>query len=243
MFKFIEKDEYVEVVIDNSPHNLFDINDLKSLESKIEEYIEKPGLIIYGNSGIFSYGVDYNSIKKLSSSEIESCIRYIKRVFNKIRLFNGYVVSAVEGVALDEGFELALMSDYIIVEPSARIGLSRNRLKNFFSLGGFSRIVERGGEHTFNKILFEGGILSGEYAYQLKIIDFIDENPIWYARDLIGLMIDEYGYEGIHNIKSYMREKYIHQDISLSSIEDQILDRFLLKYDFKKLFEVFNHEI
>lgn len=243
MFKFIEREDFVEIIIDNPPNNLFNVDDLRLLESKIDGYVDKSGLIFYGESGIFSYGIEYDSLRNLSNSEIESHLRYIKRILNKIKLFDGYVVTAVEGVALDEGFELALMSDYIIVEPNARIGFSKNRLKYFFSFGGFNRLIERGGEHIFNKVLFEGGILTGDYAYQLKIADFIEENPIWYARDLISLMIDEYGRETVQIIKSYMKEKYIHHDTSITSIEDQIFDRLVLQYDLKKLLEIFKHNI
>jgi len=231
----------LRIELSNPPLNLLTLNDVKELEDILLRNKNQVILIISGEGNNFSYGLDYKEFSGLSSEDIESRLRYIKRVFNLLRLFNGFVISAVEGIALDEGFELMLMSDYIIAKPTVRLGYSKDRVRYPISLGGFRRIISKAGETLLYKILFEGGTISGEYAYSNRLIEFIDDDPLGYAYKLADYFIMIYGEEGIRNIKSLLKEKYVHYDSILLSIEDTLLERTVLQYELSSLFTNLRH--
>jgi len=84
------------------------------------------------------------------------------------------IVTAINGLALGGGFEIALLSDIIIAEEGAKFGLPEIKLGLMPGIGG-TLIAKTIGKHEAMNLILTGDPISAERAYQLGIIQKISK--------------------------------------------------------------------
>jgi len=224
--------DIVKIIIDNPPDNLI----TKEFLEKIDEIIGKIGnkiLMFKGENNMFSKGLDRSIFLEMDEHSILNYLKFIRRIFRRIYLHNNLVISVIEGYAIDEGFELMLMSDIIFSDANAMIGYKKFIDGIPFSLTGFTRIVNRTCYRDSLKILLKG-LLNAEEAFEYGLVDYISKEPYREALSFINDLLEKFGLERLSYIKDFYKEKFIHGDASLNMIEEEILERMLYKEYLKK---------
>jgi cyclohexa-1,5-dienecarbonyl-CoA hydratase len=85
-------------------------------------------LVIRGNDNAFSAGID---LKEHTRDKVSRLVQMFHRIFESMRLLDVIAVSAVQGVALGAGFELAIGSHLVVATESARFGVPEVKLGLF----------------------------------------------------------------------------------------------------------------
>ena len=219
---------YMIIKINNPPDNLLTEDILRNLFNMIEDD-NTPFIIIRGLSNVFSKGLDLKIDGNIEDEEMFSKLKFVMRVFNRIRLYRGFIYSVLEGPALDEGFELALMSDYIYAARGVEVGVPKI-IKGLPALAFFSRLIERLGEAGFYTMIQNKGVIDSELAYKLGLIDELSDNPFDDALNDITELLEYYTGDAIRILKDYIIEKYIHYDVLARNIEERILEKLHLRY-------------
>ena len=101
-------------------------------------------IILSGEGRSFCAGADLELIRSLgSASEILEWIELTSSLTKTIVDLNKYVIAAVHGYAAGTGFSLALASDFIVADRSARFALSYANVGLVPDLGLTKLLVER----------------------------------------------------------------------------------------------------
>jgi cyclohexa-1,5-dienecarbonyl-CoA hydratase len=123
---------YVEVSSENgvavlqlnrSPDNMLNIAMMEEINSKLLELRSRPDLkvlLIRGNRESFSCGID---VADHTRARVNRTIQVFHRIFETIRMLEVVSIAAVQGKALDGGFELALGCNLIMASDSASFSL------------------------------------------------------------------------------------------------------------------------
>ena len=82
-------------------------------------------------------------------------------------------LSAVNGQCLGGGFEGALVTDFLIVERNAKLGLPEIAFNTFPGMGALSLLTRRAGSALAEQIVSSGSIYSGEEMFDLGIADIL----------------------------------------------------------------------
>jgi len=225
-------EDFVKIIIDNPPDNLITKEFLEGI-SKIIDKIDNKLLVLKGENNVFSKGLDRDLFHGMDEDNILNYLKYVRRIFRRIYLHNNLVISIIEGYAIDEGFELMLMSDIIFSDINAMVGYMKFIDGVPFSLTGFTRIVDRTCYRGSLKILLKG-LLNAEEAFEYGLIDYISKDPYREAMSFINDLLKRFGLERLSYIKDFYKEKFVHRDESLNMIEEDILERMLYKGDLKR---------
>lgn len=104
-----------EAMVDELLHHLLEIKDDSSIN----------GVILTGNAGFFSAGLDVLELYPLSKNEIEKFWVKFNRLLIEIFSFPKLIFSAITGHSPAGGTVLAIMTDYrIMAEGNYKIGLN-----------------------------------------------------------------------------------------------------------------------
>ena len=82
-------------------------------------------------------------------------------------------ISLVQGQALGGGFELALSSDLIIAENSAKLGFPEILLNLFPGMGAYSLLARRISPRAAEELLLSGKILPAAQLHEMGVIDIL----------------------------------------------------------------------
>jgi enoyl-CoA hydratase/carnithine racemase len=80
------------------------------------------------------------------------------------------VISAINGVAVGEGLEIALSSDFRIASDKAKMGFPEAKIGLIPASGGCSRIVKQLGIMRAKELYLGGDILTAEEAHTLGLV-------------------------------------------------------------------------
>ena len=80
-------------------------------------------------------------------------------------------LSAVNGQCLGGGFEGALVTDFLVVERDAKLGLPEIGFNTFPGMGAVSLLTRRAGQALAERIISSGSIYSGQELFDLGIVD------------------------------------------------------------------------
>ena len=127
---------------------------------------------------VFSYGGDLALFSSLiKSRDRDALLHYAKLcidgIYARIKNFDSSVItiSLVQGEALGGGFELALTSNFIIAEETARMGFPEILFNLFPGMGAYSLLTRRIGVNKAEEIILGGKIYE---AHELKEIGLVD---------------------------------------------------------------------
>lgn len=113
------------------------------------------------------------------------------RLFDKIEAIEKPVVAAIHGTALGGGLELALVCDYRIAVPSAKVGLPEVHLGLLPGAGGTQRLPRLVGAQVALDIMVGGAPVKAAKALELGILDALASegtlraDAIAFARDIV----------------------------------------------------------
>jgi DSF synthase len=82
-------------------------------------------------------------------------------------------LSAVNGRCLGGGFEGALVTDFLIVERNAKLGLPEIAFNSFPGMGAVSLLTRRAGPALAEQIISSGSIYSGQEMFDLGVVDIL----------------------------------------------------------------------
>ena len=128
--------------------NAFNFELLRTLKDEIDALRFKTDIrvIIITGAGekAFSAGADLKERRTFSPIQVKEYIFTIRNLFTAIEMLNKPVISAVNGIALGGGTELALASDIRIASRIASMGVTEIRLAIIPGAGGSLRLRRPG---------------------------------------------------------------------------------------------------
>ncbi|KAL6235700.1 hypothetical protein BDW75DRAFT_250668 [Aspergillus navahoensis] len=131
-------------------------------------------IIIAGSDAFFSAGADIKEIANLDADDAGR-IRYLEDLCDGLRDIRKPVIVAVEGMALGGGFELALMSDFIVATRASEFRLPEVTIGLIPGAGGTQRLTSVLGKHRAMNLIVLGEPLSGTEAHNLGLVCSLTE--------------------------------------------------------------------
>ncbi|AJQ95361.1 fatty acid oxidation complex subunit alpha FadB [Gynuella sunshinyii] len=119
------------------------ITELKQAVEAIAASSEVKGVIVTSAKESFVVGADiteFGAMFALSEEEIVSDLLKTHGIFNSLEDLEVPTVTAINGICLGGGFELALATDYRLMAPAAKVGLPEVKLGIFPGFGGTVRL-------------------------------------------------------------------------------------------------------
>ncbi|WP_137109567.1 enoyl-CoA hydratase-related protein [Rhodobacter sp. SY28-1] len=145
-------------------------------------------VLLYGAEGNFAAGADIAEIETKTTAEGATDPR--KAHWAAIRAFPKPLVAAVEGFALGGGLELALMSDLLVVGPTARLGLPETNLGLIPGAGGGQRLMSRIGPARASRMVLTGEIIDAPTAFAWGLASHLADDAVTEAATLTAKLAD-----------------------------------------------------
>lgn len=145
-----------------------------------EEDPEIKVIILSGEGHNFCGGADLDVLMTLgNASETSKWIEMTSSLAKTIVDLDKYVVAAVQGVATGAGFGIALASDFIIADVSAKFSLSFSKLGLIPDLGLTKNLVDYLPLSLAKEWISSGKLISVDEAYQKGIINRIVDGQLY----------------------------------------------------------------
>lgn len=125
-------------------------------------------IVITGHSTVFAAGADLNLLVDKGSQAVAEID--LGRYWAPVADCGKPVIAAVSGFALGAGCELALMCDFIVADPTARLGQPELAVGIMPGAGGTQRLVRTVGKQVASLLLLTAEPLTGERAFQLGLV-------------------------------------------------------------------------
>jgi 3-hydroxyacyl-CoA dehydrogenase/enoyl-CoA hydratase/3-hydroxybutyryl-CoA epimerase/enoyl-CoA isomerase len=172
---------FVELVFDSQYDkiNKFDkitLDDLRAAVDIIKNTDGIKGLITYSKKDKFIVGADiteFGAHFQKSEEEMVKWLGWCNSIFNDIEDLPYPTVSAIQGVALGGGCEMALSTDYRIIDPKGTIGLPEIGLGIMPGFGGTVRLPRLIGVDNALQIIPAGKSIKADAALKNHLVDAI----------------------------------------------------------------------
>lgn len=129
-------------------------------------------LVITGEGDkAFCAGADLKERLTFSEQEVKEFIHEIKETFSLVANFPKPVISAINGIALGGGTELALASDIRIASFNASMGLTETKLGIIPGAGGTQRLSRIVGIAKAKELIFTGKIIDSKEALDIGLVN------------------------------------------------------------------------
>lgn len=102
----------------------------------------------------------------------------ISEVFNRIENCATPIIAAFSGVALNEGFELALAAHYRVCTNTTRFGQNYISLGSIPCFGGTQRLPRLAGAKSALEILLNAQIFSASQAKSIGLVDYVSQDDL-----------------------------------------------------------------
>ena len=167
-------DSIAEIQMDRKPVNALNQELIQSIHNAIDSSTEQgaKGLILSGNEGIFSAGLDVKSLITLSETEISDFFHLFWGLMGKISKSPIPVVAAITGHSPAGGAVLTTFCDYrIAAKGDFKIGMNEVFVglsvpKIIFK--AFARLV---GENHANILMMQGKLMKFDFAHDIGFIN------------------------------------------------------------------------
>ncbi len=161
-----------------NPKLVKNLKDILS-EYKINEQIKS--IIITGEGNTFSAGADLEYLNSLSAnSTIENYndSESLSELFVMLYEYPKPTIAAVNGAAIAGGCGLASVCDFIVAHPEkGKFGYSEVKI-GFIPAVVSVFLIRKIGEGLAKQLLLEGGIISGQRAYEIGLVNYLSENVL-----------------------------------------------------------------
>jgi 3-hydroxyacyl-CoA dehydrogenase/enoyl-CoA hydratase/3-hydroxybutyryl-CoA epimerase/enoyl-CoA isomerase len=164
--------------------NKFDVRTVDELATAIDELLRQKdfkGLMVTSAKSGFIVGADIFEFGKLFAQpepEIEAHIAAQNAVFRRLEDLNAPIVTAINGIALGGGLEMALTSDFRVMAETAQVGLPEVNLGLFPGYGGTVRLSRLAGSAVAIDWVTTGKVRSAKEALAAGVADEVVRSEI-----------------------------------------------------------------
>lgn len=120
---------------------------------------------------IFCAGADLQERLKMDSAEVPGFVSSLRSLISNVETLPTPVISAIDGVALGGGLELALATDIRVAAAEAKMGLVETRLAIIPGGGGTQRLPRIVGLAKAKELIYTARILDGKEAQQIGLVN------------------------------------------------------------------------
>lgn len=139
---------------------------------------------------IFCAGADLKERKSFTPSDTRSFLKKLNHTLDLLESQPIPTISAINGVALGGGLEIALSTDFRVLGQSAQVGLSETRLAIIPGAGGTYRLPRLIGQSRALDLVLTGRRVGPEEAVALGVatrsVTDADEGALDLAREICG---------------------------------------------------------
>ncbi len=162
----------------------------------------------------FCAGADLKERASLTPDEVKKFILTIRNLLTTIQNLPLPVISAINGIALGGGTEVALASDIRIAADTASMGLTETRLAIIPGGGGTQRLPRIIGVAKAKELIFTGIRVNAKEALKIGLVNQVvpQENLLDACMDMAG-MIAQTGPIAVEMAK-YAIDKGIETDLA-----------------------------
>lgn len=170
------------------------IDDLTAAMERAERD-ESAAVVLTGTDGIFCAGGDISSFKRDATAALGGRIfgdSDFRAPFEAIEKLEKPVIAAVDGTAFAGGFELALVSDLVVVGEDVQVGTPETKIGIAPGVS-YVRLKEHLSHHRAMEVMMLGEPMSGADAVEIGL--FNEAVP----RDAVTDVVDDY-VEGLADV-------------------------------------------
>ncbi|KAK0095923.1 hypothetical protein PV326_007050 [Microctonus aethiopoides] len=173
------KDNGITVLSLNRPkaRNAFDQNLVLQLTKALDliRNDEKIRVLIIRSlvPNIFCAGADLRERFRMNDNEVEEFVCSLRNLMNNVESMPTPVISAIDGVALGGGLELALATDIRTASIEAKMGLVETKLAIIPGAGGTQRLPRLIGPAKAKELIYSAKILDGQEAHEIGLVNQI----------------------------------------------------------------------
>lgn len=120
---------------------------------------------------IFCAGADLRERQKMDNSEVSTFVSSLRDIMNNIESLPTPVISAIDGIALGGGLELALATDIRVASSEAKMGLVETKLAIMPGAGGTQRLPRIVGPAKAKELIYTARILDGDHAMKIGLVN------------------------------------------------------------------------
>lgn len=167
--------------LEGSSVNKFNQQTLSELQEALAavEKSEVKGLIFSSDKPAFIVGADINEFSAIFAAPEQEILAWLKEanaLFNTIEDFPLPTVTAINGIALGGGMELAIATDFRVANATAKLGFPEVKLGIIPGFGGTVRMPRLIGADNANQWISSGSQIRAEQAFAEGAIDAIVED-------------------------------------------------------------------
>lgn len=191
------EDKVATVVIDRPPVNALNSKTMEELDEVLEELEkdENVAAIVITGGGKYAFiaGADVKEMPKLTPESAEEMSANGQAILMKMEKMGKPVISAINGLALGGGLELAMATDIRIISDRARVGQPEINLGLFPGWGGTQRLPRIVGLAKAKEIIFTGDMISAQEAMRIGLVNKVvpDGEELKVARDIAKKIISK----------------------------------------------------
>jgi enoyl-CoA hydratase len=175
----LEDREEIRLIWLNRPESLNSLRakTLEEVDDALAEFAwdkSTKALIITGKGEkAFSAGGDIKEMEKMSVAQARRFARLAHSVLRRIEGTGKPVISAVNGLALGAGCDLALACDLCVASENARLGMPSLAVGVITPFGGTSRLMQRVGTSAAKRLMYTGEAMSAHEAMAMGLVDHV----------------------------------------------------------------------
>jgi len=195
-------------------YNALDIETLSKLAECITEVENNDDKVVLltGAGKAFCAGGDINMMTKVASREqFEELMDTITTISTKLYLLPKIVITAVNGSAAGLGLSLALASDYIVANESAKFGMLFAGIGLIPDGGGHFYLKERMGVHQAKQFMWNLEQVQAKQAQKLGLVDVITEEKAEIAALEVAQKVQMAPFQAIIRSKMILHEANVEQ--------------------------------
>ena len=122
---------------------------------------------------VFSAGADLRERSKMTQEEAADFVKSLRGTFDALANLPMPVISAIEGVAVGGGLEVALTSDIIVAGENAKFGLPETSLAIIPGAGGTQRLPRFIGAARAKELIFTGRRIDAQTAHDYGLVQHV----------------------------------------------------------------------
>ena len=174
-----QHDEVSEIKINRPPVNALTLELIEALEEAVSEAGRTArAIVLSGNPGMFSAGLDVPSLLALNKQDTERFVRSFFGLMETVARSPVPIASALTGHSPAGGTVIVLFSDYRVMSRGRyRMGLNEVQVGLIVPVpiqAALSRLI---GAHRAERLVVAGQLISPEQAFEVGLVDQLEDDP------------------------------------------------------------------
>ncbi|QPF82150.1 enoyl-CoA hydratase/isomerase family protein [Bradyrhizobium genosp. L] len=145
-------------------------------------------VILSGAGGHFCAGADISEFSRLRTS-LDDALEYDRELGQCLDLamrMSKPIIAAIEGNCFGGGVALACACDFRVAGRGARFAIPAARLGTLYPRVAMQALQSVVSAATCRRMLMLGGALTSSDALAAGLVDYVDDAPMLYAREIAG---------------------------------------------------------